>query len=122
MGKLRLEEVKLGNGRARIPNETRVTPESVPLESTLFNAGAYRVSPWMLPVMRCSLAPEVPVALSGKLPLWVFHFLPVATRDASWNARMTCLVEAGPRLMLYSRAGTLGWYSVKVWSMEMAFH
>lgn len=33
MGKLRLEEVNLGNGRARIPNETRVTPESVPLET-----------------------------------------------------------------------------------------
>lgn len=53
MGKLRPEEVKLGNGGARIPNETRVTPESVPLETTLSNAGAYLVCPWMLPVMRC---------------------------------------------------------------------
>lgn len=106
MGKLRLEEVKLGNGGARIPNETRVTPESVPLETTLSNAGAYLVCPWILPVMRCSLASEAPVALSEKLSQGL-SLSACGHRDASWNARMTRLVEAGPRLMLCSRAGTL---------------
>lgn len=90
MGKLKLEEVKSINGRARIPAQTNVTPESVSLASTLSNVDVYLMSSCMLPVMRCSLASEVPTALLRSLFLRVFDFLPVSTQDASGNARITC--------------------------------
>lgn len=122
MDKLRLEEVKSINGRARISTRTTATPKSVPLASTLSNADVYLMSSCMLPGTRCSLAPEVPIALLGSLFLRVFDFQSVSTQDASGNTRITRLIAAGSWLMLCSQAGTLGWCSVKGRPVEMAFH
>lgn len=99
-----------------------MTPESDPLASMLSNLDAYLVSSWMLPVMRCSLVPEVSVALLESLPSRTFDFLSVATQDAPWTTRMACFVEAGCQLILCSWAGPLGWCSIKGWPVEMAFH